>query len=121
MELAIFFFTLQNNLKMYHWQTNVYARHISSDELFKSIIKLSDKFMETYQGKYKKIDNTGTFEIQCKHFNDEEIVDSLKKATVFLSNLVTYKFLSKEDTELLNIRDDINGRIQNTIYLFTFQ
>jgi hypothetical protein len=47
-----FFLDLQVQLKLYHWQTTSYSRHIATDKLYEKITDLSDKFIEVYFGKY---------------------------------------------------------------------
>jgi len=39
---------LLNEVKLYHWTTLVYARHKSSDKLYKSLQPAVDAFVETY-------------------------------------------------------------------------
>jgi hypothetical protein len=49
-----FFFDLHVNLKLYHWQTTSYARHIASDKAVDKIIERADRFIEVYIGKYNR-------------------------------------------------------------------
>ncbi len=119
-EIIKFFFTLENTLKLYHWSTKSYSRHISSDNLFNNIISTSDKFMETYQGKYGKINIGLDFIINSKVLNDNEIIAFLNEAKIWLQNIVRNNILNENDTDLLNIRDDLLGNINQTLYLFTF-
>ncbi len=120
MDLVKFFFTVQTSLKFYHWRTSSYARHIASDSLVNTIITLSDKFMEIYQGKYGKLNKNGDMEIICKCLNDSDITELLKEAIEFLNN-IEETIVDKGDTDLLNIRDEIVGAINQTLYLFTFK
>jgi hypothetical protein len=39
---------------------------------------------------------------------------------MFLKDLVKNGYLKESDTDLLNIRDDLVGQINKTLYLFTF-
>jgi hypothetical protein len=119
-EFIKFFFTLQNTLKLYHWSTKSYSRHISSDNLFNNIILTSDKFMETFQGKYGKINIGVEFITNNKVLNDNEIVNFLNEAKIWLQAVVKNNMLNNEDTDLLNIRDDLLGNINQTLYLFSF-
>ena len=57
--LPKFFFSIQINLKLYHWQTNSYARHIATDSILTKIDPLIDTFIEIYQGKFGKIGGSG--------------------------------------------------------------
>ena len=43
---------VQNQMRMYHWQTFSHARHKSTDEFVHDFNKLVDQFVETFQGRY---------------------------------------------------------------------
>ena len=45
-EIVRFFFTLQLNIKMYHWNTTSYARHKATDDFGGKLLSLIDKFVE---------------------------------------------------------------------------
>ncbi len=121
-ELISFFFSLSNTVKLYHWSTNLYSRHKSSDDLFGIITSLTDKFMETYQGKYGKISrsNIDDIDIKSKIISDDNFVIYLRNVSQFLEDIIKNKFLSSKDTDLLNIRDELLGEINKSIYLLTF-
>ena len=135
-ELISFFFSLSNTVKLYHWSTNLYSRHKSSDDLFGIITSLTDKFMETYQGKYGKISrsNIDDIDIKSKIISDDNFVMYLRNVAQFLEDIAIEapsgsktqfsnrknKFLSSKDTDLLNIRDELLGEINKSIYLLTF-
>jgi len=115
-----FYFSLQLNLKLYHWMTLKHPRHVASDNLFSELAELVDKFIEVYIGKYgrPKIDE---FDIKVLNLNDKTIIDFLKKCIEKISiNWVDTIDLTR-DTDLLNIRDEIIGSINRTLYLFTLE
>jgi len=121
-ELISFFFSLSNTVKLYHWSTNLYSRHKSSDDLFNTITDLTDKFMEIYQGKYGKISKSiiNEIDIKSKLISDDNFVIYLRNVSQFLEDIVKNKLLSSKDSDLLNIRDELLGEINKTIYLLTF-
>lgn len=49
-----FFFLLQNSLKLYHWQTHSYARHVATDKVLEELLEHIDKYVEIYNGKYDR-------------------------------------------------------------------
>jgi hypothetical protein len=118
-ELVNFFFKLSNQIKLYHWNTKSYARHVASGSLFDHITDKSDKFIEVYQGRYGKQDVSVTLEIG--EISEETAVTFLKKAVKYLEDIVDNGLVKETDTDLLNIRDDIMGDINQTIYLFSFK
>lgn len=44
------FFNMLLNIKLYHWETRIYARHKASCDLHSSLTDLTDKFIEVYMG-----------------------------------------------------------------------
>ena len=119
--LVDFFFKSQLTLKMYHWQTSSYARHKSSDSLVDSIIETTDKFMEIYQGKYGKLDNYENKSVQIIAVDEYSVVAFLRDMVAFLSSIEKKGIVKSTDSDLLNIRDDLVGQINQTIYLFSFE
>lgn len=113
------FFTLVLDIKMYHWNTKIYARHKASDEYFSKLLSSMDEFIEVYIGKYKR-PSVKPFSISVTVCNDKDIVTLLKNFCVFLSKDVP-KMLTTSDTELLNIRDTLLADTNQTLYLFTLQ
>ena len=119
--LVNFFFSLQNQIRVYHWQTNSYARHKATDGFLGKLDDNVDKFMEVYQGKYGKLKiGSNPIETASGHLTDDQSILYLKEAIKFLSSLESEGILSSKDTDLLNIRDEIVGDINQTLYLFTF-
>jgi hypothetical protein len=106
---------------MYHWQTSIYARHIATDNLLTNISTLIDKFIEIYQGKYGKF-SPGMTSITIRTLTDEETAtDFLNKCIHYLNNITEEdQNISQNDTDLLNIRDEMVGLLNQTIYLFSF-
>ena len=118
-KIALYFMFVRDQLKIYHWQTKNYARHKSSDDLVEKLSEKMDKFIEVMQG----IENT---RLSIKHDNFPVLHNQTDNSIV--KNLNIFKeWLSKElplyiknNTDLLNIRDDILSDVNNTLYLFTF-
>ena len=128
MDLISFSFKLTNSLKLYHWQTTSYARHITSGQLFDLLIILLDKLVETYQGKYERI-NVSNIDLNITKLSDSDIISMLKESIIYLNNIEDYTKIKKSDSathragsdsDILNIRDEIIGEITKTLYLFTF-
>lgn len=113
--------TLRNQVKIYHWETMQYARHKSTDDLVDKLDDSIDKFVEVYIGKYGRptlTASTGT--IRLRNFKDPEATYLLKEGIAWMTIRLP-KLLSKQDTDLLNIRDEIVADLNQTLYLFTFK
>jgi len=111
--------TLRDQIKIYHWQTMSFPRHKATDELVSKLDDNIDKFVEVYMGKYGRPKFSGrTSTIKIRNFHDKEASTFLKSVIVWLTNKLP-KHLKNTDTDLLNIRDEILGDLNQTLYLFT--
>jgi len=123
-DLLQFFFQLMITLKTYHWQTKSYSRHKASDKGLESLMEHIDKFVEVFQGRYKRLsilENVNDI-IYIRNRNDSEIEDYLKECILFLENdLEEVGYVKSSDTDLLNIRDEMVSDIHQTLYLFSLQ
>lgn len=120
-EIVNLMLTLRNQVKIYHWETMQFARHKSTDDLVGKLDDSIDKFVEVYIGKYGRPKFTPkTSTIRIRNFTDDEAPEVLKQAIEWLTARLP-TLLSKQDTDLLNIRDEILSDLNQTLYLFTFQ
>lgn len=108
--------TIRNQVKLYHWQTQSFARHKATDDLTASLDTHIDKFLEVYMGKYGRPVVTGT--IALSNFSESAAKNFVDKYRKVLSVQLPKK-LSPEDTDLLNIRDEILADLNQVLYLFT--
>ena len=114
---------VQNQVKIYHFQTRSYARHMASDRLYTNLLTNIDRFGEVYQrSKRIKLMNGGKLVI--KNLNDKQMYSYLSNFAVWLSDELP-KFLSKSSkrdmSDLLNIRDEMLADVNQTLYLFSFE
>lgn len=114
-----FFFHALLNIKLYHWQTRLYSRHVASDALFTQLLVSTDSFIETYIRRYKRPKFPEPFNVNVSSFKDNDITDLLKEYVSFLTDELPRHLDASKDTDLLNIRDDILTIINKTLYLFT--
>jgi hypothetical protein len=114
------FFKFEHELKLFHWRTYSYAKHKASDKLFNKIIDQVDTFIETYMGKIKKrVDFDSNEALIIDTYNDKNIDVLLQDFKTFLVDID--KKLPRHSSDLLNIRDEMLGNINRTIYLFSLQ
>lgn len=107
-------------LKLYHWSTTSYARHIASDNLYNNLNKLLDRFVEAYQGKYNRINfNNHNFNINKTIVKDDTTI--IISINHLISNLEKElpKFISVSDSDLLNLRDEMLNELRTSLYLFS--
>jgi len=114
-----FYLILRNATKVYHWNTKSYPRHKATDQFVDNMDKLIDRFVEVYVGRYgrdKALSNN--MNIKIPGFNEKNIIAFFEEARTWLS-VALPKMLKSSDTDLLNIRDEMLGEINQLLYLFT--
>jgi hypothetical protein len=116
-----FFFTLRDQIKLYHWQTTSHARHKATDAVIKELDERIDSFVEIYFGKYGRSRvGSATNTVAVKNLGDAAAVRFVKDSIAYLAGPLT-KSLSARDTDLLNIRDEMLGNLNQLLYLFTLK
>jgi hypothetical protein len=113
-----FFLHLRDQLKLYHWQTRVYARHVATDKILDKLEKNMDSFVEVYIGKYGRPRLTGAKATISLHNLTEAGATRLVKAAVrYLQGMKALK--ADVDSDLLTIRDELIADLDQLLYLFT--
>jgi hypothetical protein len=109
---------MQQQYKILHWQTTSFSQHKSFDEIVSSLIENTDEFIETYMGKYGRVIAANTFNITLANYKDTNFMALTDKYIGFLIGL--NDILDKSiDSDLLNIRDEILGSLNQLKYLLT--
>jgi DNA-binding ferritin-like protein len=120
-ELVQHFLEMLMVIKVYHWKTYSYAEHKATDELYERLNENIDKFVEVMLGKTEsRLDMKG----KKIEFTDPSTKKSLKnivnKYKILLEDKMNKYIDINKDTDLLNIRDEILGNINQFLYLITF-
>lgn len=109
---------IRNQIKLYHWQTNQFARHKATDDLTAALDTNIDAFVESYMGRYGRPKVTGS--IKLHNFSEQAAKAFVARETKYLEKELPRK-IGKDDTDLLNLRDTILGDLTKVSYLFTLQ
>jgi hypothetical protein len=116
-----FFLHLRDQIKLYHWQTRVYSRHIATDKIVEQLDKSIDTYVEVYIGKYgrpKVLGKNSTITIH--NLTEAGAVRLVNAAIKYLQGPLT-KTLKPADTDLMNIRDEMIADLNQLLYLFTLK
>jgi hypothetical protein len=112
-----------NIIKIYHWKTLSYPQHKATDELYESFNGRMDEFVETMLGKTgKRVNLSSTRSIPFYDYTNvtkfKQCIEIFKSYLVNMSNAPYFK--NPENSDLLNIRDEILGDLNKFTYLLTF-
>ena len=93
----------QQQMRIMHWQTKKYARHMAYGSIYDTLGDLIDTFTETCMGKYGRVELSGELgTISLQNMSDLSVNDYISK-----------------DSDVLNIRDEIMGECNKLRYLLT--
>ena len=122
-EIVFLFLEVLIMVKLFHWKTYSYATHKATDKLYSSLNEKMDLFIEILLGKVNNrislMDNKtiNLFDLTSK----EQLVNkitSFKSYLVDLNNNKAFNLMSNYD--LLTVRDEILGELNQFLYLLTF-
>lgn len=115
-----FFFGMREQIKLYHWQTYSYSRHKATDEVIDKLDKNIDEFVEVYMGKYGRPKVTAkTASIRVANLSEKAAVKFVQTCIQVLRDELPKDLDAKKDTDLLNLRDEMLGDLNQLLYLFT--
>jgi len=123
-EVTIKFFEMILMVKLFHWKTHSYATHKATDKLYDVLNDNMDKFMEVLLGKTGiRIDLMNHKSITLNDLNSQEkLKQKVEEFKRYLVSLTNNKAISSmNDTDLLNIRDEILGDMNQFLYLLSFK
>jgi DNA-binding ferritin-like protein len=119
MKLIAPFLKIQQQLRVFHWQTESYAQHKAFGKAYENLDELIDQFIEVFTGKYGRPKAKFTYNIELKNY-DENFATEIDDAIYFLIEIA--KTLdATADTDLLNIRDEMLSELNRLKYLLSLR
>jgi len=118
--IVLTFIQMLNTVKLYHWKTYSYAQHKATDKLYDDLNDHIDKFMEVMLGKQTtRVDLSAIKNLRLLDFNNvQQLKKQVESYKAFLINMDA-KFDAHMNSDLLNIRDEILGDLNQFSYLLT--
>jgi len=112
-------FKLQMIVKMNHWGTEKYHRHKITDEFHGKLQDITDKIVETYQGRAGKIDlnKVRSLTIMVPMVGDEGMITVVQEVI----DMVESKIYPKAEKETIALLDELLAILQQTKYLLSLQ
>jgi DNA-binding ferritin-like protein len=115
-----FFFTMRDQVKLYHWQTRSYSRHKATDEVLERLDTNIDKFVEVYMGKYGRPIMKGKMTTTIvQNLSETQATHFIKRCIEELLGEVVNGLDAAKDSDLINIRDEMLADLNQLLYLFT--
>ena len=111
-----------NTVKIYHWNTDDYSTHKATDKLYDELNDKIDKFVEIMLGKVSTGTKHKLLNVKSLTIHNFTSNQNFKKETEknkdFLINLSNEKMLNiPENSDLMNVRDEILGDLNQFLYL----
>lgn len=116
-EIASKLIEIQTQIKFYHWQTTSYARHQAYGATYDALSPLIDNFVEILMGKYGRVP---ALPMKVYNRNEKDCLTFIDETVATLLNL-SNTFNSTDDTDLLNLRDEMLGLFNKLKYLLTLK
>ena len=110
--------TMVNQYKILHWQTISFSQHKAFDGIFGDLNGLVDDFVETYMGKYGRVFAAGSFGVTAENYSKVNCIAVTDSYIKFLTDKLPTA-VSPKDTDMLNIRDEMLGKLNQLKYLLT--
>ena len=122
--IVTMFLQMLNTVKLYHWKTTSYSQHKATDELYSELNSSIDSFVEIMLGKNgSRVNLTGTKSIPLLDYTElggfKREVEKYKTFLINMDNDASLK--SNMNTDLMNVRDEILGQLNQFTYLLTFK
>lgn len=108
---------IQEQLRIFHWQSERYAQHKAFGKAYEDLGDLIDSFVEVYMGKNGKVKAKLTYSIELDNFGDN-YAEYINSYLNYLDSL-DGELDSSKDSDLLNIRDEMKAVLNRLKYLLS--
>ena len=111
--------TIQNQFRVYHWQTQKkagsFAQHDAFGKAYEALDPLIDDFVEVFQGKKGALMGKNGFVVNLENLSDDYNT-FLDEAVEYFTSHLPQSLDPNSDTDLLNIKDEMLAIINQTKY-----
>lgn len=119
-EIIIALVQIQTQFRMLHWQTDTLSTHQAFGEIYESLNGRIDEFVETCMGKHGRPKFSGGYQISGEDIDEMDLDAFIEQTCDFLISL-TETFDPQQDSDLLNLRDEMLGDVNKLKYLLTLK
>jgi hypothetical protein len=123
-QIVTMFLQMLNTVKLYHWKTSSYAQHKATDELYSNLNSNIDTFVEIMLGKTGgRVNLTGQKSIPLLDYTN--VTDFKREIEIYKRFLIEMnrdgEVNISSNSDLMNVRDEILGNLNQFTYLLTFK
>jgi hypothetical protein len=120
-KIVIMFLQMLNTVKLFHWKTHNHSQHVATDTLYADLNTSIDNFVEIMLGKEgNRVNLTGQKSIPLLDYTN--VNDFKREIENYKKFLINMNFVNlTNNSDLLNIRDEILGLLNKFTYLLTFE
>ena len=97
-----------------HWKTPSYATHMASGAFYESIVDLADSLVESYQGAMDE-----NLDVPLATSSGDMAFRDLLQAQLEYIHDTRYDAVTRDQSAIQNIIDEIEALYQKTIYLLS--
>lgn len=119
-EIILKLIQIQNQFRFLHWQTTGDAKHRAYGDMYESLSEMIDDFAEACMGKHGRYEFESEFMISFQDIKSLSIQNFVDGITEFLLSFNDF-YDSKQDSDLLNLRDEILLKVNKLKYLLTLK
>lgn len=119
-EIILKLIQIQNQFRFLHWQTTGDAKHRVYGDMYESLSEMIDDFAEACMGKHGRYEFESEFMISFQDIKSLSIQNFVDGITEFLLSFNDF-YDSKQDSDLLNLRDEILLKVNKLKYLLTLK
>lgn len=113
------FLAFLSQIKIFHWQTKSYAQHIALGNAYEALDKLFDRFVEVYYGKFGRPNKEMNYGFSLDSYYPQSLVNVIQEYKDKIMADLSEDLANGENKDLLNIKDEIEGEINQLLYLLT--
>lgn len=110
-------FEARDFIHLLHLNTTSYSEHKALNEFYDSWLDLADSFIETYQGKYGRIEGIINIEAATGYRSRDYLIGLM----IFINQDLPTIVEPLIDSDLENIIADMKQLVNHTLYLLTLK
>jgi hypothetical protein len=119
-KIIISLIQMEQQLRIFHWQTKSYARHQAFGATYDTLSGLIDKYVEICMGKHDRFILDESCSLELKNLQELKPIEFCNACCEMLIGISAILDPSC-DSDLMNIRDEMLAEVNKLKYLLTLQ